>query len=145
MLSKSLIQFSADGGDYVPSLLFDMSPKYGGGKEDNSNLLQKAPCRHYYTQCPQPAAGHVRSTSPPDTPGHTRASLGQSLVGLPLQVPSVLVHTSFCLCPLRVCFPSPFLSSGGSMVELMATSSKRAYAISSSTATRAPDPAVVHC
>ena len=108
MLSKSLIQFSVDGRDYVPSLLFALSPKYGGGKEDNSDLLQKAPCRHCYTQCPQPAAGHVRFTSPPDTPGHTRASLGQSLVGLPLQVPWVLVHTSFCLCPLRVCFPSPF-------------------------------------
>ena len=35
MLSKSLIQFSVDGGGYVPSLLFDLRPNYGGGNEDN--------------------------------------------------------------------------------------------------------------
>ena len=29
MLSKSLIQFSVEG--YVPSLLFDLRPNYGGG------------------------------------------------------------------------------------------------------------------
>ena len=31
MLSKSLIQFSVDGWDCVPSLLFDLRPDYGGG------------------------------------------------------------------------------------------------------------------
>ena len=35
MLSKSLIQFSVDGQGYVPSLLFDLRPNYGGGNEDN--------------------------------------------------------------------------------------------------------------
>ena len=34
MLSKSLIQFSVDGQDCVPSLLFDLRPNYGGGNED---------------------------------------------------------------------------------------------------------------
>ena len=32
MLSKSLIQFSVDGWGCVPSLLFDLRPKYSGGK-----------------------------------------------------------------------------------------------------------------
>ena len=41
MLSKSLIQFSVDGQSSVPSLLFDLRPNYGGGNEDNGNLLQK--------------------------------------------------------------------------------------------------------
>ena len=41
MLSKSFIQFSVDGQSCVPSLLFDLGPNYGGGKEDNGNLLQK--------------------------------------------------------------------------------------------------------
>ena len=41
MLSKSLIQFSVDGKGCVPSLLFDLRPNYGGGNEDNGNLLQK--------------------------------------------------------------------------------------------------------
>ena len=30
---------------------------------------------------PNPAAGHRRPTPPPETPGHSQASLGQSLVG----------------------------------------------------------------
>ena len=40
MLSKSLIQFSVGGRGRVPSLLFDLRPNHGGGKEDNG-LLQK--------------------------------------------------------------------------------------------------------
>ena len=39
MLSKSLIQFSVDGWSCVPSLLFTWEPNYGGGNEDNGNLL----------------------------------------------------------------------------------------------------------
>ena len=34
-----------------------------------------------YTQGPNPAAGHHQHTPPLETPGHSRASLGQSLVG----------------------------------------------------------------
>ena len=30
MLSKSLIQFSIDGWNYIPSLLFAWGPNYGG-------------------------------------------------------------------------------------------------------------------
>ena len=43
MLSKSLIQFSVDGWSCVPSLWFDLRPNYGGGHEDNGDLLQKVP------------------------------------------------------------------------------------------------------
>ena len=53
MLSKSLVQFSVDGWSCVPSLLFDLRPNYGGGNEDNGNLLQKVPCMHCSTECPQ--------------------------------------------------------------------------------------------
>ena len=56
MLSKSLIQFSVDGRGCVPSLLFDLRPNYGGGNEDNSDLLQKAPCIHCFIECPQPCS-----------------------------------------------------------------------------------------
>ena len=41
-------------------------------------------------------------------------------------------------------FPQSCVNSGGSMVGLMATSFKRAYAIPKSTASRAPAPAAVH-
>ena len=46
MISKSLIQFSVDGQGWVPSLLFDLRPNYGGGNEDNGGFLQKVPCMH---------------------------------------------------------------------------------------------------
>ena len=39
MLSKSLIQYPVDGQGCVPSLLFDLRPNYGGGNEDNGDLL----------------------------------------------------------------------------------------------------------
>ena len=56
MLSKSLIQFSFDVQSCVPSLLFDLRPNYGGGHEDNGNLLQKVLCTHCHTQDPQPGS-----------------------------------------------------------------------------------------
>ena len=43
MLSKSLIQFSVDVWSCVPSI--SLGPNYGGGNEDNGDLLQKLPCR----------------------------------------------------------------------------------------------------
>ena len=63
-------------------------------------------------------------------------------------------HCSFLLDPgahrvlfehSKSLFPQFCVSSGGSMVGLMVTSSKRAYAIPRSTAHRAPAPAAVHC
>ena len=50
--SKSLIQFSVDGWDCVPSLLFDLRLNYGRGNEDNGNLLQKDLWTHCCIQCP---------------------------------------------------------------------------------------------
>ena len=49
MLSKSLIQFSVDGQGYIPSLLFDLRPNYGGGNEDKS---PSEGFMHWYTPCP---------------------------------------------------------------------------------------------
>ena len=47
--------------------------------------------------------------------------------------------------PSRSLFPQSCVSSGSSMVGLMATSSKKAYAIPRSAALRAPAPAAGHC
>ena len=98
MLSKSLIQFSVDGRGCVSSLLFDLGPNYGGGNEDN-DLLQKVPCTHC-TQCPQPCSTPL--------PTHTSTLTGKSgsvSCGVTAPFSWVLVHTRFCLCPPRVCFP----------------------------------------
>ena len=47
--------------------------------------------------------------------------------------------------PSKSLFPQFCVSSGGSMVGLMVTSSKRAYAIPRSVAPRAPDSVAGHC
>ena len=91
MFNKSLIQFSIDGQDCVPSLLLDLRSNYGGGNEDNCDLLQKVPCTHCCTQCPQPCSRPPPTVPPLETPGHSRASLGESLVG------------SLLLCPGSSC------------------------------------------
>ena len=144
MLHKSLVQFSVDGLICVPSLLFNLRPNYGGGNQDNGNLLLKVPCMHCYTQCPQPCS------RPPLTHASARDSWtftdmsGSVSFGVTAPFSWVLVHIRFCLCPRRVLFPQSCVNSGSSTVELMATS-KRPYAIPKSAAPRAPVPVAVHC
>ena len=58
MFSKSFIQFSVDGWGYVPSL----RPNYG---RDNDTTVS-----------------HCQPTPMPEIPGHSQASLSQSLVGI---------------------------------------------------------------
>ena len=133
-LCSSLIQFSVDGRGCVPSLLFDLRPNYGGVHEDNGDLLQKVQCRHCHTQCPRLCS---RPPTPPlETPGHSRASLGQSLVGSLLLSPGSWCTQAF-VCAKSL-FPQSYVRFGGSMVWLMATSSNKAYAISRSAAPRTP-------
>ena len=93
---------------------------------------------------PDPEAGHCQSMPPPEIPGLSQASLGQSLVG------SLLLSLgSWCtqgfVYGFQVLSPESCVSSGGSMVGLMVTSSTRAYAIPSSAAPRASAPRAGHC
>ena len=107
MLSKSLVQFSVLGQGCVPSLLFDLRPNYGGGNEDNGNLLQKVPFMHCCTQCPWPCSRPLPThTSARDSWTLTGKS-GSVSCGITAPFSWVLVCTRFCLCPPRVCFPSP--------------------------------------
>ena len=141
MLSKSLIQFSVDGWSCVPSLLFDLRPNYGGGNEDNVDLLQKVHAiPHSVPPTPQQA------TTNPHLRWRLLNSHRQAWVSL------LSGHCSLLLCPgvhkllfvpSKSLFPQSCVSSGSSMVGLTATS-KRAYAIPRSTAPRNPAPAAVH-
>ena len=101
MLSKSLTQISVARQGCVPSLLFDLRPNYGRGNEDNGDLLQKVPCMHCCTEYLQPCSRLL--------PTHTSAGDVWTLTGKSLGVTApfswVLLHTRFCLCPPRVCFP----------------------------------------
>ena len=131
-VSKSFIQFSVDGQNCVPSLLSELRPNYGGGSEDNGDLLQKVPCRHCCMQCPQTCS------RPPPT--HTSSRDAWTLASL---VSLLWGHCSFLLGPgahkvlfmiSKSLFPQSCISSDSSIVGLMATFSKRAYAIPSSAA-----------
>ena len=90
MLSNSLIQFSVDGQGCVPSLLFALRPNYGGGNEDNGDLLQKVPSMHCCTQGPWPCS------RPPLA--HTSAGDSWTLTGKSRSV-SCGGHSSFPLGP----------------------------------------------
>ena len=81
-LSKSLIQFSSD-----PSLLFDLRPNYGRGNETMVTSFIRSHAGTATISAPDPTTGHHQPTPPPETPGHSQASLGQSLLGTLLLSP----------------------------------------------------------
>ena len=93
---------------------------------------------------PNPAAGHHQPPVLPETPIHSLASLGQSLMESLLLFPgSWWAQGSVCTIPESV-FPvlcKFWWLYGG----LMVTSSKRAYTITRSTAPRASAKTAVHC
>ena len=91
---------------------------------------------------PNPAAGRHQPMPPPETLGHSWATLGQSLVGslLPFLGPGT---NKVLFVPSKSLFPHSCVSSGSSVVGLMATSSKRTDAIPRSTAP--VTPAAVYC
>ena len=60
-------------GRAVFSPLFDLRPNYGGGNEDNGDLLQKVHGGTAALSAPDPAAGHCQPT-----PLQTHASPGDS-------------------------------------------------------------------
>ena len=85
MLSKSLIQFSVDGqgcwltcGQTMVEVMKIMATSFKKSRAHTVSL-----------SAPDPAAGHCQPTPPLETPGHSWANLGQSLVG----------HFSFLLGP----------------------------------------------
>ena len=109
--------------------------------------FKRSHAQHFCTQCLQPCSRPL--------PSQTSAGDSWTLIGKSGSVSCwvtapfswVLVLPSFvcvCVCLPRVCFQS-CVSSGSSMVGLMAASSKRAYAIPRSTAPRAPAPVTVRC
>ena len=107
---------------------------------DNGDLLQKVPCMHHYTRCPQPCSRPPATNASAGDPWTLMGKSGSVSCGVTAPFSWVLVHTTFCLC-LQESVSQSCVSSGGSMVGLMATSSKRAYATPRSAAPRAPVPA----
>ena len=80
MFSKSLIEFSVDGWGCVPFLLFT----WGQTMVEVMKIMATFKRSHTCTatlSAPNPVAGHRRPTPPLEASGHSRANLGQSLVG----------------------------------------------------------------
>ena len=127
MLSKSSIQFSVEGWGCVPSLLFDLRPNHGGGNEDNGDLFQKVLCMHCRTQYPLPCNRSPRTHSSAGD-SWTHEKVWVRLLWVTVCFSWVLVNTRFC-CALQSSVSQSCVSPGSSMVGLMTTSSKRAYAI----------------
>ena len=111
---------------------------------DNGDLLQKVPWTHCYNQWSQPCSRPL--------PTHTSAwqswtltgKSGSVLVGLLLLSPGSWSAQGF-VCALQESVSQSCGSSGSSVVGIILTSSKRAYAIPRSTAPKAPAPVAVHC
>ena len=135
VLCKSLIQFSVDGRGCVSSLLFDLKPNYGGGNEYNG-------CHTHHPQpCSRPLPTHTSTgdswilsgkSGSVSCGGHCSFPLGPGAHKV-LFLPSKSLFSQFCV------------SSGGSIVGLIVTTSKRVYALPRSAAPRAPAPAAGHC
>ena len=122
MFSKSLIQFSVDGLGYVPSLLFTWGQTMVEVMKIMATSFKRSHESTATLSAPNPAAGHCQPTPLPKTPEHSQASLGQSLVGSLLLSPGSWC-TQGLICALQVSVSQSSVSSGGSMVRLMATSS----------------------
>ena len=127
------------GRGCVPSLLFDLRPNYGGGGEDNGDLLQ------------QVLDALLHSVPPTLQQATADPRLHQRLPGKPGAVSCGVTAPFFWVLVHKVLFvPSQsvsqsWVSSGSSMLGLITTSSKRAYAILRSAAPRAPTPVAGHC
>ena len=81
MLSKSLIQFSVEGWSCVPSLLFTWGQTMVEVMKIMVTSLKRSHASAARLTGSNLAAGHHWPTPPPETPGHSRASLDQSFVG----------------------------------------------------------------
>ena len=124
--------------------VFDVRPNYVGGDEDNGDLLQ-GPVHALLHLVPPTLQ---QTTADPHFCQRLLDTHGQVWVSL------LWSHCSFLLgpgvhkvlfVPSQSLFPQPCVSSGSSMVGLMVTSFKRAYAIPRSAAPRSPASAAGHC
>ena len=104
MLSKSLIQFSVDGWSCIPSVLFTWGQNMVEVMKIMATSFKSSHTCIATLSAPNPTAGHHRPRSLLETPGHSRANLGQSLVGSLLLSPGSWC-TRFCLWPPRAYFP----------------------------------------
>ena len=140
MLSKSLIQFSIDEWSCVLSLLFTWGQTIVEVMKIMATSFKRSQACTATLSSPNAKAGHHWPMPLLETHGLSWASLDQSVVA---PFSWILVHTRLHVSSKSL-FPQSCVSSGGSMMGLMATSSKGVYAITRSAAPRDPAPVAVH-
>ena len=132
MLSKSLIQFSANRWGCVPFQVFSW-----GQTMVEVMKITATSFRRSHALVPQPAAATVDPCLCRrllDTHGQIWVNLLRGRCSFLL---GPVAYKLLCV-PSKSLFPQSCVSSGGSMVALMVTYSKRSYAIPKSAAPRAP-------
>ena len=97
MLSISLIQFSVDGWSCVPSLLFTWGQTMVEVMKIVVTSFKRSRVSTATLSTPNPAAGHHQPTPLLETPRHSQASLGQTLVG------SLILSLGSCCTRSRLC------------------------------------------
>ena len=127
MLSKSLIQFSVDGWSCVPSLLFTWGQTMVEVMKIMLTSFKRSHACTATLSATSPAAGHCWPTPLLETPGHSQAGLGHSLVGSLLLFPGSWC-TQGSVCALQESISQSCVSSGSSVVGLITISSQSTYA-----------------
>ena len=117
MLSKSLIQFSVDGWGCVPFLLFTWGQTVVEVMKIIVISFKRSHACTTSLNAPNPAAAHNPPMPLLETPGHSQASLAQSLVGsLLLSSGSWCAQVLLCFgiyshCKMTILFFSFFITS----------------------------------
>ena len=100
MLSKCLIQFSVGGQGCVPPCCLTWHQTKVEVMKIMATCSQRSQAGTAALSAPDRAAVHCGPMPPPETPGHPRASLGQSLVGSLLLPPGSWCTQGF-VCALQ--------------------------------------------
>ena len=129
--------------ELVPSLLFTWGQTMVEVMKIMATSFKRSHENTATLSAPNPEAGYRQPSPLPETPGHSQACLGQSLVGsLLLSLGSWCTQDS--VCPPGVCFPvlCKFWQLYGGV---NGSTFKRAYATPRSAAPRASTTVAGHC
>ena len=110
MLSKTLIQFLLMGGAVFPPYCLTWDQTMVEVMKIVATSFKRSHAHTVALSVPDPAAGHCWPTPPPETLGHSQASLGQLLMGLLLPSPGSWCAQHF-VCALQGSVPQSCVSS----------------------------------
>ena len=144
MLNKSLIQFSVDGRVVFPPCCLTWDQTMVEVMKKMETSFKRLHAHTAALSAPDPAAGHHQPVPLLETPGHSQASLGQSLMGSLLLSPGSWFAQGF-VCALQESVPPALCKFWGLYGVVNADLLQEAYGTPRSTASRAPASVAGHC